>query len=73
MDFDRITDRRGTGSLKWNAPSVITSYSIHYTKLYDWYALSSRIAELVIIDALWTAVAFVITSYSIHYTKLYDP
>ncbi len=22
MDFDRITDRRGTGSLKWNAPSA---------------------------------------------------
>ena len=58
---------------------VITSYSIHYTKLYDLTALyiSGR-------SAYWTHVGdtriylfrhnklIVITSYSIHYTKLYD-
>ena len=45
---------------------VITSYSIHYTKLYD--------QSLVwIIDGVNTgSEEFVITSYSIHYTKLYE-
>ena len=48
------------------AESVITSYSIHYTKLYEakvrrrWACLTSSGGKGVI------------TSYSIHYTKLYD-
>ena len=42
-------------------PIVITSYSIHYTKLYE--AVSARAIG-------WPRP--VITSYSIHYTKLYD-
>ena len=52
---------------------VITSYSIHYTKLYenrhaDDLPLGGRVqAELRVADRL-----LVITSYSIHYTKLYD-
>ena len=55
---------------------VITSYSIHYTKLYD-----VTIAEPVGIicgivpttNPTSTAIfKSVITSYSIHYTKLYD-
>ena len=45
-----------------SGPIVITSYSIHYTKLYD------ETMQLLL-DIL---EAPVITSYSIHYTKLYD-
>ena len=47
--------------------SVITSYSIHYTKLYE--ALDG-VAEATgdLIEVGWG----VITSYSIHYTKLYE-
>ena len=45
---------------------VITSYSIHYTKLY----------EIECDDTFKTSImkppTFVITSYSIHYTKLYE-
>ena len=47
---------------------VITSYSIHYTKLYE-CALKgcpSRHTHTV------SSCPCVITSYSIHYTKLYD-
>ena len=59
---------------------VITSYSIHYTKLYEsrfskdlsyscepehWHSPHSDYHNQVPIR--------VITSYSIHYTKLYDP
>ena len=40
--------------------TVITSYSIHYTKLYDSF------------NPLFPRALSVITSYSIHYTKLYD-
>ena len=51
---------------------VITSYSIHYTKLYDpptgkitlFLGKGGSNSEGVMF--------FVITSYSIHYTKLYD-
>ena len=60
--------------------NVITSYSIHYTKLYDMkretslpykgpdgkiYAVYFKLGENV--------DSGVITSYSIHYTKLYEP
>ena len=55
--------------------SVITSYSIHYTKLYEQvFVLEEveqqvgRLAALIGLDAQ----DGVITSYSIHYTKLYD-
>ena len=66
--------------------TVITSYSIHYTKLYD--ACSSSCSRnlgwaiLIRLNALSRRVlpcrlampnsVTVITSYSIHYTKLYD-
>ena len=46
---------------------VITSYSIHYTKLYE----ALRLARLGRLGAEAVDEA-VITSYSIHYTKLYD-
>ena len=62
---------------------VITSYSIHYTKLYDYYrgARSGATARTMnisrklciwIITSVSITSAIVITSYSIHYTKLYD-
>ena len=64
--------------------SVITSYSIHYTKLYDqprvnaiWF--TSRLPKVLSVFPPSPAVAppagiarSVITSYSIHYTKLYE-
>ena len=43
---------------------VITSYSIHYTKLYERHMRPD-------VDAS-ARIRPVITSYSIHYTKLYD-
>ena len=49
---------------------VITSYSIHYTKLYE-----SNDVCILRTDGtmqIYKKGAFVITSYSIHYTKLYD-
>ena len=50
--------------------SVITSYSIHYTKLYDW---PDRHDDMRLTGKRHPYQAdFVITSYSIHYTKLYD-
>ena len=57
--------------------NVITSYSIHYTKLYDIVTntpevLSDATAELTMMLMLGAGVSGVITSYSIHYTKLYD-
>ena len=61
-------------------PAVITSYSIHYTKLYDVGRRPDRDAEggdpalasqLVPEEKFFLSIA-VITSYSIHYTKLYD-
>ena len=52
------------------ASTVITSYSIHYTKLYD-MRLNKVAREFNV--GIHTIVEFlVITSYSIHYTKLYD-
>ena len=60
---------------------VITSYSIHYTKLYESFKASKySFVSLIItglnpISAIRLGIAispFVITSYSIHYTKLYD-
>ena len=48
--------------------SVITSYSIHYTKLYD------MVGAIHLTHAAFTDLVHesVITSYSIHYTKLYE-
>ena len=62
--------------------TVITSYSIHYTKLYDnsayffpealaCRALYKLWVEYPIDDHPCQSIS-VITSYSIHYTKLYD-
>ena len=57
---------------------VITSYSIHYTKLYDLneYAVRNAFAVDMAMGGSSNTVlhmlAIVITSYSIHYTKLYD-
>ena len=45
---------------------VITSYSIHYTKLYD------IMGTIVILLIFQISAILVITSYSIHYTKLYE-
>ena len=64
--------------------SVITSYSIHYTKLYEITNSKRAIHTPADLEGLKIRVvgtpAFidtmkalgVITSYSIHYTKLYD-
>ena len=50
---------------------VITSYSIHYTKLYE--VRKRKIRKEDIDKAVEQVLAFnVITSYSIHYTKLYE-
>ena len=56
---------------------VITSYSIHYTKLYDrqrrcavFHCQLSRVRPSLRPGS--GSVAGVITSYSIHYTKLYE-
>ena len=81
MPFIRIA------SLPFEQP-VITSYSIHYTKLYDHLHLqvmrtSKRCAPLLrqayqnvmgcpAVDAAPRRGGRVITSYSIHYTKLYE-
>ena len=55
---------------------VITSYSIHYTKLYE-NTVSIRFgldigSTTVKCVALDQDKVIVITSYSIHYTKLYE-
>ena len=58
----------------WQARLVITSYSIHYTKLYE-RLLTAFSAEFTRFHGMHShpAIAFcVITSYSIHYTKLYE-
>ena len=61
---------------------VITSYSIHYTKLYELPAVQMPVpleyvpcvAELETNQQshCYYQQTLVITSYSIHYTKLYD-
>ena len=67
---------------------VITSYSIHYTKLYEVNTMtfkykpsSDNLAlDVDVLDAIiaigksnrMCRSTFVITSYSIHYTKLYE-
>ena len=53
--------------LKCIIAGVITSYSIHYTKLYE-VAFDAGYSG----NPLVNAMCVVITSYSIHYTKLYD-
>ena len=47
--------------------TVITSYSIHYTKLYEARGRSGRKGSEKVDEE-----HHVITSYSIHYTKLYE-
>ena len=61
-----------------NNTFVITSYSIHYTKLYEncCFRSFSHVMRLRMVSSpaglnAWAAIC-VITSYSIHYTKLYD-
>ena len=57
------------------AGHVITSYSIHYTKLYDSSTTSRNSSSSPAESSakLFTKLSgFVITSYSIHYTKLYE-
>ena len=56
---------------------VITSYSIHYTKLYESKVIISHFSIYRACNhekplCLYPFIVFVITSYSIHYTKLYD-
>ena len=62
---------------------VITSYSIHYTKLYEMLnpELNLPIGMYLFTDGVYILktseeypdlIGNVITSYSIHYTKLYD-
>ena len=60
---------------------VITSYSIHYTKLYDVDRGALDVGDRAVLAEGGDAVsgaphrvhqAVVITSYSIHYTKLYE-
>ena len=68
--------------------TVITSYSIHYTKLYDIIpqeitfeiglsktlsAKAEAFINTVIAHLRASGIEVVITSYSIHYTKLYEP
>ena len=50
---------------------VITSYSIHYTKLYE-NTFHQQMGKKDLLIKFKYAVNVVITSYSIHYTKLYD-
>ena len=50
---------------------VITSYSIHYTKLYEKVMESFHFKSLIF-KIVFFLMKNVITSYSIHYTKLYD-
>ena len=51
--------------------TVITSYSIHYTKLYDRFGdVVKALRDGFVLDG--TRFDHVITSYSIHYTKLYE-
>ena len=59
---------------------VITSYSIHYTKLYDGRLHTIRALHFILVTVIASSTIisnsaltnYVITSYSIHYTKLYD-
>ena len=62
---------------------VITSYSIHYTKLYEQSLVKvtemvpffSPVMPMTPVTSPRATVSFltyVITSYSIHYTKLYE-
>ena len=58
---------------------VITSYSIHYTKLYDGLGIPEHLARYrpgvrILTVTILPEDSFpdVITSYSIHYTKLYE-
>ena len=50
--------------------TVITSYSIHYTKLYEVTSTPALLRKSSGVTA--STSSNVITSYSIHYTKLYE-
>ena len=53
--------------------SVITSYSIHYTKLYDHLLPGRTLCIEPPYPGFFAGIGLpVITSYSIHYTKLYE-
>ena len=56
--------------------AVITSYSIHYTKLYEIDIIeptAKTVDELKKLNLpAGVDITIVITSYSIHYTKLYE-
>ena len=58
-----------------NNDGVITSYSIHYTKLYDITIPPEMLAVIKkkVDEGFYSSTSeLVITSYSIHYTKLYE-
>ena len=82
--LSRMTVRQALTDLV-TAGIVITSYSIHYTKLYERTFIRSWGATKNVLSpsSIWKrsvsrvpshrdSKSFVITSYSIHYTKLYD-
>ena len=70
-DEPRITDNypRLIGGAR---DIVITSYSIHYTKLYEGKGIGLRLGVKTSGCSGMAYVLDVITSYSIHYTKLYE-
>ena len=81
ISIERVAGVLATGvaSVALVSAIVITSYSIHYTKLYEWCAgtvqpcsrppvVSQRLAP----RSAMRPPSGVITSYSIHYTKLYE-
>ena len=71
VDTTPITDAPTVQSLKDESPTaVITSYSIHYTKLYDYRR--GFYFQWINRFTIFKYSEIVITSYSIHYTKLYD-
>ena len=66
---DIVTEQLKRGRTRIIVP-VITSYSIHYTKLYE-NCHDTRL-ELRLNVCRAAHAYYVITSYSIHYTKLYE-
>ena len=61
----------------WIWLHVITSYSIHYTKLYEYFDRENSHKDLLELQDHYenegkSFYMRVITSYSIHYTKLYE-
>ena len=68
-DFDEAGFLR-QAKLNFVRLHVITSYSIHYTKLYEKHRKRCEFHDLPTMSA--RKRERVITSYSIHYTKLYE-